>query len=302
MRSNNQYNIELLINYYQNVIALNDAFSDLDNRNENNRYKHLVSQLVVIRQSIIDKSLANINTLYKPIRELFINQEHFSTLEEIIAFYKNNPDANYDIVGAEQYLNNHLASSVPVDLTDMQKVVKYIEQSIVAPINIALAKVSDDFNAKLTGINNQISQITNDSISELIAKSSNDILASLSTSRELMKSDIAKYDALLTEHITKSGINIAEAIEKEHARFAQKIASDSNAIIAGISEAVSGELATQTDLIKDSMKKLDDKAFKRASFMFIGCVCALFACSLFSSTWAASKVISNLKILAATSK
>ena len=112
MRSNNQYNIELLINYYQDVIALNDAFSDLDNRNENNRYKHLVSQLVVIRQSIIDKNLANINTLYKPIRELFINQEHFSTLEEIIAFYKNNPDANYDIAGAEQYLNNHLASSV----------------------------------------------------------------------------------------------------------------------------------------------------------------------------------------------
>ena len=43
-----------------------------------------------------------------------------------------------------------------------------------------------------------------------IAKSSNDILAGLTTSRELMKSDIAKYDALLTEHITKSGINTGQ--------------------------------------------------------------------------------------------
>jgi hypothetical protein len=38
----------------------------------------------------------------------------------------------------------------------MQKVIKYIEQSIVAPINIALAEVGDEINTKLTGINNQI--------------------------------------------------------------------------------------------------------------------------------------------------
>lgn len=60
-----------------------------------------------------------------------------------------------------------------------------------------------------------------------------------------MKSDIAKYDALLTEHINKSAVNIAEVIEKEHSRFVQKIASESNAIIAGIVEATANELATK---------------------------------------------------------
>ena len=202
-----------------------------------------------------------------------------------------------DIVGAEQFLNNHLASSVPVDLTDMQKVIKYIEQSIVAPINIAVTKVSDDFSAKLTSIHEQIGRITHDDIREAIAKSSNDILASLVTSRELMKSDIAKYDALLTEHINKSGIYTVEAIEKEHARFVQKIASDSNAIIAGIVDATANELAIQTDLIKDSMRKLDDKSFKRSCIILIASICALFACSILSSTWAASKALGGTKIL-----
>lgn len=296
MRNNNQYNIELVINYYQDIIALNDAFTKFDNRYENNRYKHLVSQLAAVRQSIIDKRIANINGLYKPIQELFINEHHFSILEETIGFYKNNPDANYDVVEAEQYLNNYLGSSMPVDLTDMQKVIQYIERDFIVSINIALAKVSDEFNTKLTGINNQISQITNDDISEVIAKSSNDILAALPTSRELMKSDIAKYDALLTEHINKSGIYTVDAIEKEHARFVQKIASESNAIIVGISEAVSSEFATQTDLINDSMRKLDDKSFKRSCIVFIGSICALFASSILSSTWAANKALGDAKI------
>ncbi len=111
-----------------------------------------------------------------------------------------------------------------------------------------------------------------------------------------MKSDIVKYDALLTEHITKSSINMVEAIEKEHARFVQKIASDSNAIIAEISEAVSGEFATQTYLIEDSVKRLDDKLFKQACIVFIAVICALFACSILSSTWAANKAIGNAKV------
>lgn len=247
----------------------------------------------------MDKDVTNIYLLCKTIRELFINVEHFNILEDIVEFYKNNPDANFDVVEAEQYLNNHLASSVPV-YTDMHKVIQSVEQNIVAFINSALAKVSDNFNAKLANINDQVSLVTNDDLSEVIAKFSNDILATLTTSRELMKSDIAKYDALLTEHINKSGICTVEAIEKEHARFVQKIASESNAIIAGISEAIFSELAMQTDLINDSMRKLDDKSLKRSCLVFIAGISALLACSVFSSTWAANKALGNAKVFKIT--
>ena len=93
------------------------------------------------------------------------------------------------------------------------------------------------------------------------------------------------------------GINIAEAIEKEHTRFVQKIASDSNAIIVGVGEAIAGEVAIQTDLIKDSMKRLDDKSFKLACIVFITGICTLFACSVLSSTWAANKALGDAKVV-----
>jgi hypothetical protein len=115
-----------------------------------------------------------------------------------------------------------------------------------------------------------------------------------------MKSDITKYDALLTEHINKSGIYTVEAIEKEYARFVQKIISDSNAIIAGISETVAGEIAVHTGLIKDSMKKLDDKSFKWACIVFIAGICTLFASSILSSSWAANKALGDAKIFKIT--
>jgi len=272
--NNKQYNIELLISYYQGLIDINDAFTKLNSDKENDRYKHLVSQLIIIRQTIMSKDLAGINALYKPIWELFVTNEHFSILEEAIEFYKRNPNVSYNATEAKQYLDNHLTKPVTVNVTDMQKLIKHIEQGIATSVNTALTQSSSDFN-------------------EVIKKSSNDTLAALTTSNALMKSDIIKYDALLTEHISKSAIIFTEVIEKEHARFVQKIASDSNAIIAGISEVNANELAAQTELVKQSMKDFEDKSFKQFCISFILVVGALFACSILSSTWAANKLVSN---------
>ena len=108
MNNNNQYDIELLIKYYQGAIMLNDTFPNLYNEEANNQYGRLVTQLTAIRQAIIEKDLIILNELYEPLQEVFINEEHFSILEEVIIFYKRNPDTNYDVVAAKQYLNNHL--------------------------------------------------------------------------------------------------------------------------------------------------------------------------------------------------
>lgn len=129
---------------------------------------------------------------------------------------------------------------------------------------------------------------------QVVNKSTTDVLASLNDNYQRMQSSTKRYDELLTEHITRSAANTSEAIEKEHARFVQKIASDSNHIINNVSEAVAGELNTQTNLVNDSLNKFDDKAFKRSAFIFAGCAFILFACSILSSTWTASKVVNNV--------
>ncbi len=115
MIRSNQYNLELLIKYYQDLIAFNDTLTGLDCRYENHRYNHLISQLNIIKQAIINKDLTNLNALYVPIRELFLIKKHFSILEEVIEFYKRNTDVNYDVTEAEQYLKNCEANSISVE-------------------------------------------------------------------------------------------------------------------------------------------------------------------------------------------
>ncbi len=294
MLNDDQYNLELLINYYQEVLTINEAFTDLSNENEINRYKNLVEQLVIIRQTLVDKNLSKIRSLYKPIRSLFTNENHFNLLEEIIEFCRRNPSFNYDVTDAELYLKKNITSKASTGTVDMQQLTS-VKQKVVPPNTIS-SKIDDDLVAKLNEVNQQLQKMTNDEFNEIVIKSSNEVLATLTTNYELMKSDIARYDKLLTEHINKSGINIAEAIEKEHARFVQKIASDSNQIIANVSEAITNEFTTQTNLVADKMKEFDDKAFKRSCLIFFCCVCAIFACSIFSSSWTANKVAGNTKI------
>lgn len=285
MTKNNQYNLELLIDYYQDLISINSKFSDFDSKDENNRYKHLVDQLTAIRQVIIDKNMSNINSLYMPISELFINAAHFGILEEIVEFYKRNTNVNYDTVEAEQYLNSHIVKSAPADFTNVQQVTNYIGQYF------------DKLNTQLTYISKQLGTLVYDDLKEAIARCNSDISATMATNYEQMKSDIKRYDLLLIEHISKTSTYLTEAIEKEHARFIQRIASDSNAIIAGVSETITGEIAIQIDLIKDSMKKLEDKSFKWFCGAFIGSIFALFACSILSSTWAANKALGDAKVV-----
>ena len=108
----------------------------------------------------------------------------------------------------------------------------------------------------LFDIKESINKLIDDDFSRSIVKSTNDTLAALNTNYELMKADINKYDALLTTHITQSSTNATMAIEKEHTRFVQKMSSDVNVIIAGITEANIAELATQATVVQTSMREL----------------------------------------------
>lgn len=282
---------------------MNDRFSKLNELNtdtnvgngENDKYKNLINKLIAIRQLIIDKKAADISTLYKPAPGLFINKEHFTILEAAIQFYKDNPGVDYDIAGAEQYCNDYAATNND----SVNNEIRFNEQTANNIIQ-ALSILGNEIKTQLSEIQEPIKRLANDDICSQITKSSNDTLAALSTNHELMKSDVRKYDTFLTEHISKSGIHVTEIIEKEHARFVQRIASDSNAIIAGISETVAGEVGIQTNLVKDSMKALDDKLFKWACLVFIVGICALFACSILSSSWAANKSLNGIRAIAAT--
>ncbi len=303
MTNNYQYSIELLIGYYQDLITMNDRFTAFNKHNtgintvnsENDRYKNLVIKIIAIRQLIIDKKAADINTLYKPAPGLFINKEHFTTLEAAIQFYKDNLGVDYDIAGAEQYCNDYAATNND----SVNNEIRFNEQTANNIIQ-ALSILGDEIKTQLSEIQEPIKRLVNEDICSQITKSSNDTLAALSTNHELMKSDVRKYDTFLTEHISKSSVHVTEAIEKEHARFVQRMASDSNAIIAGISETVTGEVAIQTNLVKDSMKGLDDKLFKWAGVIFIGAALLLFACSVLSSSWAANKSLNGIRAIAAT--
>lgn len=300
MTNNPQYGIELLISYYKNLITLNDRFTAFNKQHtgtniinsENDKYKNLLDKLIATRQLIIDKEIADIDKLHKPAPGLFTDKEHLNTLEATIQFYKDNPYIDYDTSGAEQYFND----DAPINNNSVDNALKFNEQ-ISNSLNQALSTMGNEIKMQLSDIQEPIKKLVNDDLYIQMAKYSNDTLAVLTTNYELIKSDIKKYDTFLTEHISKSGINVTEAIEKEHIRFAQKIASESNNIIKGVSGNIASEIAKQTDLIKDSMKILDDKTFKQGCILYIASFCALFACSILSSTWAANKVLSSTKIV-----
>jgi hypothetical protein len=51
-----------------------------------------------------------------------------------------------------------------------------------------------------------------------------------------------------------------------------------------------------SDIINNSMNKLNDKSFAWACIVFIAAVSALFTCSILSSTWAANKTLGDTKV------
>lgn len=282
MNEVNQHNIDCLIDCYTNLIELINKFPNLQFGGDSYRYEDLVKRLCSIRQLIIDKDLANINVIYKPMLTLFNHKEHFTTLEEAIQFYRQNPSIDYPMpTASDDTINTNNENN------------QYSNEQVISSINQSFSILTNEIKLQLS----EIKELTgNKFANDDINRFSNDILATLTTSRELMKSDIAKYDELLTNHINKSSIYIVEAIEKEHTRFVQRMSSDVNAIIAGISSAASNEFSTQTDLIKDSMKALDDKSFKRSCVVFVGVVSAVFACSFLSAAWTMNKVVGSTKL------
>lgn len=100
--------------------------------------------------------------------------------------------------------------------------------------------------------------------------------------------------------LNKTGINITEAIEKEHARFVQRIASDSNAIIAEITDVTANVLSKQTDLVKAIVKEIENKSFKDLSIIFFMSIGFMFTCSILTSNWTANKVVARIKVIKIT--
>ena len=279
-----QPSIDHLIDYYTTLVDTNNKFADIQFGDDNYQYEDLIKRMHSVRQLIINKDLSNINNIYKPTERLFNCKEHFAILEETLKFYRQNSDADYPVSVAEPDSGvGNESNSADGD-----------KQSIN---DQALSTLGDKIKVQLFDIKEPIKQLINDEFNSIVAKASGDTIAALATTNTLIRSDIAKYDALLTDHISKSGINTTEAIEKEHIRFVQKIAADSNQIINNVSEAIADELSTQTNLVNDSLNKFDDREFKRAAFILFGCAFILFACSVFSSTWTANKILNGTKLV-----
>lgn len=316
MLNNNHPSLEQIINYYQELITVNAKFTDIHELNDQNaNYEELVKQLIIIRDLLIKRDLSNINMFYKPLEKLFNNKGHYRILETIILQFRQNPLLGYH--AEESNANNEaneLVNAADGDCAITNKndpIVKLntklleLENNILNKLNIFENKQGCDV---LVEQNNKILETTIDmqrSIEELnnhdfysaITRATNDTMATLTTNHELMKTDINRYDAMLTDHINKSGINVTEAIEKEHARFVQKIASDSNAIIAGLIDATANILSKQTELVKASVKEIENKLFKYMSIIFIISIGFIFTCSILTSSWTANKVVAHIKAI-----
>ncbi len=290
----NQPSIDCLIDYYTTLVDANNMFADIQFGDDNYRYGDLIKRMLSVKQLIINKDLSNVNNIYKPTEALFNRKEHFTILEETIKFYRQNPTVEYPL-----YVTNSNTDTTK-EKDFVAKDNSFFNEQITNSIEQALSTLSDKIKIQLSDIKEPIKQLIKDEFNDVIAKASGDTLAALTTSNTLIRSDIAKYDALLTDHISKSGINAVQAIEKEHIRFVQKIESDSNQIINNVSEAINSELTNQTNMVNDSLNKFDDKAFKRAALIFFGCVFVLFACSILSSTWTASKILSGTRLVQIT--
>lgn len=293
MQNNNANGLNQLINYYQELINVNSQFNDIHDLNRQNaNYKNLLNQLIVIRDLLIKRETNSINAVYKPIEKLFNNKEHFILLGTTIDYLKQNPQIDYPVP------ENSGNSSINNDyLPPEQEIISdYNDYNINSATNMSNS-VIDEQNDKLfetlTVMQKSIKELKSNDFSFVITKSTNDMIAAFNTNYELMKSDITRYDAMLTDHINKSSAITAEAVEKEHARFAQKVAAESNAIIAGVIDATTSELAKQTDLIKSWVKEIDNKQLKHVCIVFFMNICFMFGGAILAANWTVSKIFTH---------
>lgn len=318
---NDNPNLEQLINYYQELIVVNTKFNDIHElTGQNDNYEELVKQLKSIRDLLIKRDLSNINMFYRPLERLFNNKGHYRILETIILQFRQNSSLEYLV--QEENTGNVESNDLSNVVSDTA-IVTSNNGDFMVKLDNRINKIEDDVldrlnslqdyqngntnfeqNAEIVEILNEVQKsiklLTSNEFYSTVAKSSNDIMANLTTNYELMKADINRYDAMLTDHINKSGIDIAETIEKEHVRFRQKISSDSNAIIAGIADAIVDELSKQTDLVKASVKEIENKLFKYISIIFVISIGFMFTCSILTSSWTANKVVAHIKAIKIT--
>lgn len=289
-----------LISYYQGLSNYNHKFPNLNTVN----YDTLIEQLLAIRQLLINKLTTNINAIYKPTEKLFAIRDHFKILETIVQFYKQNGDIAYPTpeieTSEERYalINTGLSDNT---ITELQQSLAEIKNYIATNTSAGSSNQAyDNIHSQLSGIKESINGLMGGDVSQNVIKSNNALLTVIKTNHELTKADLSRYDSLLTEHINKSNMNIAEAIDKEHARFVHKMSSDVNAIVAEITKANVAELATQRELIQTDMTNIEGNSLKWFFFSFIAGVFLLFACSGFSSIWAANRAISYARIFKIT--
>lgn len=329
----NRNAINQLIDYYQALNSLNGQFGEINvNDTKNTNYDNLIEELITVREFLINKSFDDINTKYKPTEGLFIHKNHYKILEDTVQFYKTNIDELYPIPAEKESKPIDDSSSINNgNDTELTSLLSQMKDNIIADTNDNLVQSCNDlkdqlstvieeklavFSAQnniaqdpeaekathtdilsgLSDVKESLNKIIDDELNQHVMQSTQDTLAAIKTNHELMRSDIQKYDTLLTDHINKSGEYTLNAIEKEHARFGQKMSSDVNNIVAEITKANAAELATQSELIQTHMKQLEDKSFKWFVIMFCFSVFILFAGSVFSSTWAAEKAFGNAKV------
>ena len=315
MQNNNHNGLNQLINYYQKLININGEFVDIhDISQQNQYYENLLKQLLIIRNLLIKKETSNINAVYRPIEKLFNNKEHFNLLEATVSYFKQNPALDYKISAVGDNIMAYDPQIANKNEPDLEQDANEIRLAIRDELNAKLGDIEDKILTKIDAIGHQtninqsnneigtivsviqalesaVKPISSDDFNAVVVRSTRDVIATLNTNYELMKDDIKRYDAMLTDHINKSGINTIEAIEKEHARFVQKIASESNSVISGITNAAATEISKQSEIVQSSVKSVDNKLFKYFSIMFFMSACFMFGGALLSSNWAVNKFL-----------
>lgn len=323
----NRHAINDLIEYYQDLNNINLRFNAKNPiESINMDYSSLLEQLITIREFLINKNFDNINAVYRPTKSLFVYKEHYAILEGAVQFFKLNTNENYPIPETniiEDIANNNVNQNDSTDIepstadtnsdnndsktdnTLIQQHYDYIKAKLALiearidlwPIPSSNAEVLD----KISQVHNSISSIVNQDLFHSVARTSQDTLMLMKTNCELVRSDLNKYDELMTNHITKTAANVTEIIEKEYTRFVHRVSNDINAIVAGITEKNTAELATQTKLVQTNMdkfdNKLDNKFFKWFSSIFFVSAFMLFGNSILSSSWAANKIANNAKLV-----
>lgn len=333
-QTNNLPQINQLISYYQALNNLNITYADINtNDTDNSNYTNLIEQLVAIRERLIKNAVNGINAVYKPIEQLFIYRSHYQILEDTVQFYKQNSTIAYPIpeTKASEIIDSN-DSNIDTNTELTQSTGADANQTETAQnLNNSLVQSSDDVQTKLAAIEEKLTialaqndssshneteiatrtEILNDltTIKELLhkiashefnqsaIKSTQDALAAIHTNFELMKADLSKYDALLTDHINKSSATALNAMGKEHARFVLEASAEINAIVRGIREANAPDFAVQNDLMQKNAKIYEDKSFKYFCFSFIMSIFAIFSCAILTSHWVAGKVLDNAKVL-----